>query len=50
MILKSMAIPLSDTIFTDRVERVEYRGALKVVNSLIQRLELLTHYPQLLQM
>lgn len=48
MILKSFAIPLSDRIFSDRAERVEYRGTLKVVNSLIERLKLLTHYPQLL--
>lgn len=49
LLLRAMTIPLSDQIFTDRVDKVEYRSALKVGRLLVERLRTLEQFPQLLE-
>lgn len=49
ILLRALTIPLSDAVFTERSDSVEYRGALKVANLLVERLRVLEMYPQLLE-
>jgi hypothetical protein len=48
LILRSMTIPLSDSIFVDRATNVEARSSLKVAKMLLDRLNILKEYKGLL--
>jgi len=48
LLLKAMTVPLSDEVFTDRMENVESLGCAKVGRKVVERLTVLNQYPQLL--
>jgi hypothetical protein len=48
--LRNMTIPLSDEVFVKRASAVDSKAASVVVKSLVERLEILVQFPQLLSM